>query len=244
MPWSARHRGRAPARAATLGSAKPCDRPADGRAVRQGAEDAPRHPAHRAATRAALDTGRDRPARSGLRVLAHPGVGGEEVPDHHRRPQRRRPVRARPDGRPVADCRWPTAPSPSPISTATPARRCAHGRAHAAGPARRRRRRAHGGRRGDHQPAAAPVRTLDDIKLSANWMAAAGDAARTRAVRRGASRRACELCPALGLGIPVGKDSLSMQRAVARWQAGEPQVSPVSLIVSAFARVADVRQTS
>ena len=53
-----------------------------------------------------------------------------------------------------------------------------------------------------------------------------------------------ELCPALGIAIPVGKDSLSMKT---RWQEGDgghSVVAPVSLIVSAFARVGDVRRTA
>lgn len=88
---------------------------------------------------------------------------------------------------------------------------------------------------------AAPLETFEEIKLSANWMAAAGpdeDAALYAAVKA----VGMELCPALGLSIPVGKDSLSMR---AQWQAEEgPQavVSPVSLVVSAFSRVADVRR--
>jgi len=87
---------------------------------------------------------------------------------------------------------------------------------------------------------AAPVARLEEVKLSANWMAAAGpdeDALLYQAVHA----VGMELCPALGLSIPVGKDSLSMR---AQWQAEQgPQsvVSPVSLIVSAFARVDDVR---
>ncbi|MCW5582064.1 MAG: phosphoribosylformylglycinamidine synthase, partial [Luteimonas sp.] len=87
---------------------------------------------------------------------------------------------------------------------------------------------------------AAPVDALDRIKLSANWMAAAGypgeDAKLFDAVRA----VGMELCPELELSIPVGKDSLSMQ---AQWQAdgvAHQSVSPVSLIVSAFAPVADV----
>jgi phosphoribosylformylglycinamidine synthase len=92
--------------------------------------------------------------------------------------------------------------------------------------------------------AAADVASLRDIRLSANWMAAAGHGnddyslyAMVRAVGE-------ELCPALGLAIPVGKDSLSMRTV---WQdaGGKPQAvtAPVSLIVSAFAPVADVRRT-
>ncbi|HET7797394.1 MAG TPA: phosphoribosylformylglycinamidine synthase, partial [Nevskia sp.] len=90
--------------------------------------------------------------------------------------------------------------------------------------------------------ASAPIADLGEIKLSANWMAAAGypgdDAALYDAVRA----VAMELCPQLNISIPVGKDSLSMQ---AVWQQdGRKQktVAPVSLIVSGFVRVADVRR--
>ena len=90
--------------------------------------------------------------------------------------------------------------------------------------------------------AAAPIADLGEIRLSANWMAAAGfggdDAALYDAVRA----VAMELCPQLNISIPVGKDSLSMQ---AVWQfEGRKQktVAPVSLIVSGFARVGDVRR--
>src|SRR5690606_260275 len=88
---------------------------------------------------------------------------------------------------------------------------------------------------------AAPVEALNRVKLSANWMAAAGfdgeDALLFDAVRA----VGMELCPDLELSIPVGKDSLSMQ---AQWNAdGERQLSasPVSLVVTAFAPVVDVR---
>ncbi|MEO5344925.1 MAG: phosphoribosylformylglycinamidine synthase [Magnetococcus sp. YQC-9] len=87
----------------------------------------------------------------------------------------------------------------------------------------------------------APVKSLEGVKLSANWMAAAShpgeDAALFAAVRAVGQ----ELCPALGVGIPVGKDSLSM-KTVWREQGVERAVTaPVSLIVSAFAVVEDVR---
>ena len=67
---------------------------------------------------------------------------------------------------------------------------------------------------------AAPVESLERIKLSANWMAAAGHPGEdARAVRRGASAVGMELCPELDLSIPVGKDSLSMQAQWAgRWR--------------------------
>lgn len=90
---------------------------------------------------------------------------------------------------------------------------------------------------------AAPVSALEDVKLSANWMAACGTAGQDAALFDTVKAVGMELCPALGLGIPVGKDSLSMRT---RWadEAGQKEVlSPVSLIVSAFAKVDDVRAT-
>ena len=89
---------------------------------------------------------------------------------------------------------------------------------------------------------AAPVETLHRIKLSANWMAAAGHDGEDARLFDAVRAVGLELCPDLDLSIPVGKDSLSMQ---AQWQAdgvAHKSVSPVSLIVSAFAPVVDVRQ--
>ncbi|WP_103074322.1 phosphoribosylformylglycinamidine synthase [Solilutibacter silvestris] len=89
---------------------------------------------------------------------------------------------------------------------------------------------------------AAPLDALERIKLSANWMAAAGTPGEDARLYEAVQAVGMELCPALGLSIPVGKDSLSMQ---AQWQAdGETHksVSPVSLVVTAFAPVHDVRQ--
>ncbi|HEY0334166.1 MAG TPA: phosphoribosylformylglycinamidine synthase [Stenotrophomonas sp.] len=88
---------------------------------------------------------------------------------------------------------------------------------------------------------AAPVQSLDSIKLSANWMAAANHPGEDALLYDAVRAVGMELCPELELSIPVGKDSLSMQ---AQWQdGGKPvkSVSPVSLVVSAFAPVADVR---
>ena len=88
---------------------------------------------------------------------------------------------------------------------------------------------------------AAPVDALDTVKLSANWMAAAGHPGEDALLYDAVKAVGMELCPALDISIPVGKDSLSMQ---AQWQAdGQPHksVSPVSLVISAFAPVADVR---
>ena len=90
--------------------------------------------------------------------------------------------------------------------------------------------------------AAAPVGSLAEVKLSANWMAAAAHPGEDALLYEAVRAVGMELCPELDLGIPVGKDSLSMQAA---WRddegATQRSVSPVSLVVSAFARVADVR---
>ena len=91
--------------------------------------------------------------------------------------------------------------------------------------------------------AAAPVADLSLVKLSANWMAAAGSPGEDAGLFDTVKSVATELCPALGVSIPVGKDSMSMRTA---WQEGgrpEEVVSPLSLIVSAFAPCGDVRGT-
>ena len=88
--------------------------------------------------------------------------------------------------------------------------------------------------------AAADVQRVEDIKLSANWMAACGvegqDAALFDTVQA-----VSELCQAVGLSIPVGKDSLSMKTTWKEGGESRQVVSPVSLVVTAFAPVADVR---
>ncbi|WP_353506602.1 phosphoribosylformylglycinamidine synthase [Variovorax flavidus] len=89
---------------------------------------------------------------------------------------------------------------------------------------------------------AAPIE-LSRVKLSANWMAACGEPGEDAALYETVKAVGLELCPALGISIPVGKDSLSMRT---QWQDGGEQkkvTSPVSLIVSAFATLADVRGT-
>ena len=91
--------------------------------------------------------------------------------------------------------------------------------------------------------AAADIEKLGDIRVSANWMAAAGHANDDRVLYEMVRAVGEELCPALGIAVPVGKDSLSMRTV---WGAGadvKNVTAPVSLIVSAFAPVADVRQT-
>ncbi|OZI61208.1 phosphoribosylformylglycinamidine synthase [Bordetella genomosp. 11] len=90
--------------------------------------------------------------------------------------------------------------------------------------------------------AAADVRQVEHIKLSANWMAACGVPGQDAALYDTVSA-VSELCQTVGLSIPVGKDSLSMRTS---WsQDGEQRqvVSPVSLIVTAFAPVADARES-
>jgi phosphoribosylformylglycinamidine synthase len=90
---------------------------------------------------------------------------------------------------------------------------------------------------------AADIRSLSDVRLSANWMAACGVAGEDAALYAAVRAVGEEFCPQLGIAIPVGKDSLSMQTT---WQAAGTSrcvIAPVSLIVSAFAPVQDVRRT-
>jgi len=91
--------------------------------------------------------------------------------------------------------------------------------------------------------AAAPVRALSLVKLSANWMAAAGAPGEDAALFDTVRAVALDLCPALGVSIPVGKDSMSMRTAWEDRGVRAEVVSPVSLIVSAFAPCGDVRHT-
>jgi phosphoribosylformylglycinamidine synthase len=91
--------------------------------------------------------------------------------------------------------------------------------------------------------AAAPIAGISDIKLSANWMAACGQSGQDAALFDTVKAVGMELCPALGISIPVGKDSLSMRTT---WQddgIDKSVIAPVSLIVSAFAPVTDVRRS-
>ena len=90
---------------------------------------------------------------------------------------------------------------------------------------------------------AAPLRDLADVRLSANWMSAAGVPGEGAALYDTVRAVGEEFCPALGIAIPVGKDSMSMQT---RWsEDGEARsvTAPLSLIVSAFAPVGDVAAT-
>ena len=95
--------------------------------------------------------------------------------------------------------------------------------------------------------AAAPIGDIGNIKLSANWMCAAGHPGEDEKLYRTVEAVGMELCPALGISIPVGKDSMSMRTA---WQEKNAQgknkdkavTGPLSLIISAFSPVTDVRQ--
>jgi phosphoribosylformylglycinamidine synthase len=96
--------------------------------------------------------------------------------------------------------------------------------------------------------AAAGVAKIGDVKISANWMAACGHESEDARLFDTVKAVGMELCPALGISIPVGKDSLSMKTV---WQVRDENgdekrqemIAPLSLIISAFAPVADIRRT-
>lgn len=91
--------------------------------------------------------------------------------------------------------------------------------------------------------ASTRIEKLSDIKLSANWMCAAGHQGEDEKLYRTVEAIGMDLCPALGITIPVGKDSMSMRTA---WQdQGEDKAvtAPLSLVISAFSPVMDVRKT-
>jgi phosphoribosylformylglycinamidine synthase len=93
--------------------------------------------------------------------------------------------------------------------------------------------------------AASCIGEIGKIKLSANWMVAAGEPGEDANLYNTVKAVGMELCPALGICIPVGKDSMSMRT---NWQDSEgkdqKQVSPLSLMVTGFASVEDVRKTA
>ena len=91
--------------------------------------------------------------------------------------------------------------------------------------------------------AAAPIAHLGDIRLSANWMAAVNHPGEDAALFDAVKAIGIELCPELDISIPVGKDSLSMQTVWRDGDVAQRTVSPVSLVITGFARVADVRRT-
>ncbi len=89
---------------------------------------------------------------------------------------------------------------------------------------------------------AAPIE-LSRVKLSANWMAACGEPGEDAALYDTVKAVGMELCPTLGISIPVGKDSLSMRTQWRSEGSTHQVVSPVSLIITAFASLSDVRGT-
>jgi phosphoribosylformylglycinamidine synthase len=91
--------------------------------------------------------------------------------------------------------------------------------------------------------AAAPIADISDIKLSANWMAACGQPGQDAALFDTVKAVGMELCPALGISIPVGKDSLSMRTTWKDDGESKSVTAPISLIVSSFAPVTDVRRS-
>jgi phosphoribosylformylglycinamidine synthase len=92
--------------------------------------------------------------------------------------------------------------------------------------------------------AAARIAGIEDIKLSANWMAAAGHPGEDARLYDTVRSVGLELCPALGIAIPVGKDSMSMKTVWAGPDGtSRSMTAPLSLICSAFAPVTDARAT-
>jgi len=91
--------------------------------------------------------------------------------------------------------------------------------------------------------AATRINHLSDVKLSANWMCAAGHAGEDEKLFRTVEAVGMELCPQLGITIPVGKDSMSMRTAWEKDGEEKAVTSPLSLIISAFSPVPDVRKT-
>ncbi|WP_299004154.1 phosphoribosylformylglycinamidine synthase [uncultured Shewanella sp.] len=91
--------------------------------------------------------------------------------------------------------------------------------------------------------AGTDIGSLKHIKLSANWMSAADHPGEGAGLYEAVKAIGEELCPELSLTIPVGKDSMSMRTA---WQDGSEQkavTSPMSLVITAFGRVQDIRHT-
>ena len=91
--------------------------------------------------------------------------------------------------------------------------------------------------------AAARIGNIGDIKLSANWMAAAGHEGEDAKLFETVKAVGMDLCPQLGIAIPVGKDSMSMKTIWQFEDQKQEMTAPLSLIISAFAPVLDVRKT-
>jgi phosphoribosylformylglycinamidine synthase len=91
--------------------------------------------------------------------------------------------------------------------------------------------------------AAAQIDAISNLKLSANWMAPAGHAGEDAALFATVKAVGMELCPALGISIPVGKDSMSMKTVWNEDGQDKAVTSPISLVVTAFANTTDARKT-
>ncbi|MFC1701268.1 phosphoribosylformylglycinamidine synthase [Pseudomonadota bacterium] len=89
--------------------------------------------------------------------------------------------------------------------------------------------------------ASAPIARLSDVRLSANWMAAAGEEGQDAALYAAVKAIGMELCPELGIAIPVGKDSLSLKTDWTDGYQPKHMLAPVSLVVTAFAPATDAR---
>lgn len=89
--------------------------------------------------------------------------------------------------------------------------------------------------------ASAPIEKLADVCLSANWMAAAGEPGQDAALYAAVKAIGMELCPVLGIAIPVGKDSLSLKTEWSDKEQSKLMLAPVSLLITAFAPVTDAR---
>jgi len=91
--------------------------------------------------------------------------------------------------------------------------------------------------------AASLIDDISDLKLSANWMAPAGHAGEDAALFATVKAVGMEICPALGVSIPVGKDSMSMKTVWNEDGQNKAVTSPISLVVTAFAETSDARKT-
>jgi len=91
--------------------------------------------------------------------------------------------------------------------------------------------------------ASTAINQIGDIKLSANWMVAAGHGHEDAKLYATVKAVGMELCPQLGICIPVGKDSMSMRTVWQQESKERANTAPLSLIISAFAPVSDIRQT-
>ncbi len=91
--------------------------------------------------------------------------------------------------------------------------------------------------------ASAKINKVSDIRLSANWMCAAGFEGEDAGLYQAVKAVGMELCPALGITIPVGKDSMSMRTVWQEEQGQKSMTAPMSLIITGFAPVTDIRKS-